>query len=99
MRTERIHITDNTINQISYDYFQRYKKTEDDFKRQMLKKILYKTIQCNLTERQRDCVLMYYFKNMKMKEIADSLGLDNSTISRHISSALRKLRHVLSFYA
>ena len=65
----------------------------------MLKRILHKAIQSELTERQRECVLMYYFQNMQMKEIAENFGLSPSTVSRHISAAQKKLRRIVAFYA
>ena len=68
-------------------------------KREMLKRILHKAIQSELTERQRECVLMYYFQNMQMKEIAENFGLSPSTVSRHISAAQKKLRRIVAFYA
>ena len=100
MKTEKIHITDKNIDKVSYDFFQRSSNLGgNNKKREMLKRILHKAIQSELTERQRECVLMYYFQNMKMKEIAESFGLSPSTVSRHISAAQKKLRHIVAFYA
>ena len=101
MKTEKIHITDKNIDKVSYDFFQRSSNLGggNNKKREMLKRILHKAIQSELTERQRECVLMYYFQNMQMKEIAENFGLSPSTVSRHISAAQKKLRHIVAFYA
>lgn len=64
-----------------------------------MKKILHKAIQNELTERQRTCIMKYYYQEMKIKDIAAELGLNNSTISRHISSATRKLRKIAQYYS
>ena len=66
--------------------------------RERMKDILHKAILSELTLRQRDCVTMYYYENMKMKDIADTLCLSKSTVSRHIKAAQNKLRNVARYY-
>lgn len=66
--------------------------------RERMKRILLRAIRHELTDRQRDCITKYYLEGMKMTEIARSLCLSKSTVSRHISSATRKLRKVASYY-
>lgn len=66
--------------------------------RERMKRILNRAIRHELTDRQRDCVVKYYLEGMKMTEIARSLDLSKSTVSRHISAATRKLRNVASYY-
>ena len=62
--------------------------------RARMKRIMIRAIKYELTDRQRDCVSMYYLEGMKMKDIADVMHLSKSTVSRHIQSAMRKLRKV-----
>ncbi|MBQ1898571.1 MAG: helix-turn-helix domain-containing protein, partial [Ruminococcus sp.] len=45
-----------------------------------------------------ECVMMYYLEGKKMKDIAALLDLSKSTVTRHIQSAMRKLRKVASYY-
>lgn len=45
-----------------------------------------------LTERQKMVIDMYYLKNLKLREMSDITGLSPSTLSRHISYALKKMR-------
>ena len=63
-----------------------------------MKRIMLRAIRHELTDRQRDCVCMYYLEGMKMKEIAEAMHLSKSTVTRHIQSAMRKLRKVASYY-
>ena len=63
-----------------------------------MKRILSRAIRHELTDRQRDCLVMYYLDGMKMKDIARSLCLSKSTVSRHISAATLKLRKVAGYY-
>lgn len=66
--------------------------------RARMKRIMMRAIRHELTDRQRECVTLYYLEGMKMKDIADALCLSKSTVSRHIQSAMRKLRKVASYY-
>lgn len=63
-----------------------------------MKKILRHALLGELTERQRRCVTDYYFNGKKEWEIACELGLNPSTVCRHIASAKRKLRRVTGYY-
>lgn len=66
--------------------------------RDRMRAILIRAIRHELTDRQRDCITMYYLEGMKMKDIAAALKLSRSTVTRHIQSAARKLRRVASYY-
>lgn len=101
MRTKVIHITDKNINQVSYDLFQCFTSieiTDNTDKRNKMKEVLHKAIQSELTDKQRMCFLLYYYKGIKMKDIALKLGLCNSTVSRHIASATKKLKNIAQYY-
>lgn len=98
MKTKIIHITENNTDQISYESFQRLSNLDDSNKRDKLKIILHKIIQNELTDKQRMCLLLHYYKGMKMKDIALKLGLCNSTVSRHIASATKKLKNIAQYY-
>lgn len=55
-------------------------------------------IQSELTDKQRMCLLLHYYEGIKMKDIALKLGLCNSTVSRHIASATKKLKNIAQYY-
>ncbi|MBQ8539459.1 MAG: sigma-70 family RNA polymerase sigma factor [Ruminococcus sp.] len=63
-----------------------------------MKHILCLALQCELTQRQRQCLELYYYENMKKYEIADALSISPSTVSRHIKAAERKLKSVAKYY-
>ncbi len=50
----------------------------------------------HLTPRQRECLELYYLRGLSQKRIAALLGIHQTTVSQHISYALKKLRQVLS---
>lgn len=92
-----IHITDNNKHKIMADsvFFQG---STNESSRERMKKILSMAVLNELTERQRICIIDYYFNGKKQKEIAENLGIDSSTVSRHIIKARDKLRHIASYY-
>jgi predicted DNA-binding protein YlxM (UPF0122 family) len=47
-----------------------------------------------LTKRQKDCVELYYAKNIRMSEIARKFGLNRSTVFRHIKRAKKRISEV-----
>ena len=51
--------------------------------------LLRRAIGNELTDRQRDCVQLYYGERLTMQEIADELHLTRGTVCKH----LQKLRH------
>lgn len=96
MRHERLFMDESSENMISFGLYQQ--KGTNNRERQHMMKILSCAMQTELTDRQRDCITMYYLNRMKMKDIAADLGLSRSTVTRHIQAATRKLRKVASYY-
>lgn len=48
-----------------------------------------------LTPRQRACVVLRYFEDMTIDQVADTLGNAPGTVKRHLHDAMRALRDVL----
>ena len=51
-----------------------------------------------LSERQQECLRLFLVDGLRQKDIADQLGLNASTVCRHIAAAKRKLLHISSYY-
>lgn len=64
---------------------------------QKMKTMIHNAMIYSLTERQRQCLTMYYFENRTIPEIADSIGLHKSTVSRHIKAASKNLKKLRAF--
>ena len=93
---EKVHLDDKNTQLISY--YLSCQGSDNRPERERMKRILVRAIRHELTDRQRECLRMYYLEGIKMKDIAKMLGLSNSTVSRHISTATRKLRKVALYY-
>lgn len=50
-----------------------------------------------LTERQRELIYLYYVEEKSMTEIAESLGLSPSTVSRTLKRGRTRLRKYLKY--
>ncbi len=69
---------------------------EKEYKK--LLRILSKIISGELTCRQQQCIIMRYYKNLTVTEIAYQLGIGKSTVSRHIKKAKFRLYKLLDYY-
>ena len=69
---------------------------EQEYKQ--LLRILTKVIAGELTERQQQCIVMRYYRNLTVTEIAVRLGIGKSTVSRHIKKARMRLYKLLDYY-
>ena len=97
MRTKLVHFNDKNTNKILFLNHLSDGTTNNENRKQM-KIILSKAIISELTEMQRTCIVEYYINNKKQKQIAIELGVNNSTVSRHIAAATKKLRNIASYY-
>ena len=63
------------------------------------RKFLRRAIGNELTDRQRDCVQLYYGERLTMQEIADELHLTRGTVCKHLQKASARLSHALQYSA
>ena len=96
MIREKLYLDDNTAPLISYYLAQRGGDNRPELSR--MRRILRRAILHELTDRQRDCLTLYYLEGMKMKDIAEAMELSKSTVSRHIKWATAKLKKIADYY-
>ncbi len=103
MITKLVHISDKNIDTISHLNSQLIEGSDETdqskLERLRLKRFLNKTMDGELTNLQRYCLTEHYLKEKKQKEIARELGVAPSTVSRHISKAVSKLKTIASYYS
>lgn len=73
-----------------------YDDNKNDIKN--MKKLMHTALTVELTEKQRYCILEYYCKQRKMKDIAAELKVSPSTVTRHIERGMKKLEKVATHY-
>ena len=62
-----------------------------------LKANLVRALNEEVTERQREVLLLYYDRRLAQKEIAALLGIDRSTVSRTMKRGEKRLRKCLRY--
>ena len=62
-----------------------------------MRRNLVRAIREELTPRQQKLLQMHYFERLSKAEIARRVGVHKSTVTRTISRAESKLKHVLSY--
>ena len=69
----------------------------DGGEHERLLRALKKVAMGELTERQRECLRLMYAEGKGVCEIADTLGVKPSTVSKHLKKARLRLRRVLGY--
>ncbi len=63
-----------------------------------LERIVRMVIKAQLTNRQRQMIILYFYENKNMVEIAKMLNVNKSTVSRTIKRAINKISEYIKFY-
>lgn len=66
--------------------------------REEYRRFLYRAIKTQLTHRQTQVILLYYFEGKNITEIAQELGLNKSTVSRTLRRSLNRLTDLARLY-
>ena len=67
-------------------------------KHRLILKIMRGIIENELTSRQREMIILYYFKKMNIPEIAETLDVNRSTVSRTISRGRRNIMEKMKYF-
>lgn len=62
--------------------------------KQELVEALLRFIQDELTERQRECIRLYFLEGRSQQEVADELGIGRRVVSQHLYGIRRNGRRV-----
>lgn len=92
-------------NRIARDFFQG--DFDEEFRRILekdiaspqskIKKIMLKAIKNELTARQSEIIMLYYFKGMNISEISKKLGITHSAVSITMKRARNRLFRILKY--
>lgn len=72
---------------------ERRKEERARFVRSKMRKVR-KIMSHNLTDRQNECLTLYYLRGYPQREVAARLGIHQTTVSQHVQYALKKLRRL-----
>ncbi len=95
MKTNKIHFTKENERYLLYN--ERFSGNDNNEKRKRMKLYLLNVMESDLTPMQKFCISEHIMKGRAQKEIARQLGLNNSTICRHIAAGKKKLKKAAEF--
>ncbi|MBR2284113.1 MAG: sigma-70 family RNA polymerase sigma factor [Ruminococcus sp.] len=72
-------------------------ETEDDTG-EKLKRILLKVMKNELTPRQKEIIVLYYFKGLNTIEIGNQLGISPQAVSAVMARARSRMFRILQYY-
>ena len=64
---------------------------------QELHAALAKALREEVTDRQRQVLFLYYVQGLNMRQIAEALGVERSTISRTLKRGEERIRHRMRY--
>ena len=62
-----------------------------------VQKLLRLAVEQELTDRQKECVRLYFYENLTEKQIGQRLGVGKSTVCRHLQKAKARLYRALKY--
>ena len=71
---------------------------DEDEPARKLRRIMLKVINNELTPRQKEIIMLYYFKDMDTVAIGETLGITPQAVSQLMSRARIKMFRVLQYY-
>ena len=85
---------DSNINAL----FSDENETDKYSKRANVKRVLLRVIENELTERQKQIINLYYFKNMNIVSIAEKLGVSPASVSITMKRARNTIIKYMQYY-
>ncbi|MCM1330395.1 MAG: sigma-70 family RNA polymerase sigma factor [Ruminococcus sp.] len=64
----------------------------------LILKVLRNVVENEISPRQRQVIILYYFQKMNISEIACELGVNKSTVSRTVSRGRRNIMERLKYF-
>lgn len=76
----------------------KQKEVLNDDSSRIIKKALKKIIEEQLSEKQKEYIVLYYFKELDMATIAEMCEVNISTVSRTINRARQNIFKYMKYY-
>ncbi len=99
MMHKRVHFSEGNEDKKMFELINELNNnsTNTDLRRCALRAIR-NVIENDLTSRQKEVIMLYYYEKHKMPEIAQMLDVNISTVSRTIKRARTRMFSVLRYY-
>ena len=89
MSRSTLELTDLIGDKVAFGAYKEERLGDNSRSLEKMRQYMYSVIRTELTEQQRKCIMILITEGKKQKEIAAELGLNQSTVSRHLAAARR----------
>lgn len=90
---------DNTFGLVDLAVYTRLMAEDNSKQINRLKRNLTHALRQDITQRQREYMMLYYGKGMSMEAIAQQFGVNKSTVSRTLKRGRQRLYRCLRYGA
>ena len=90
---------DNTFGLVDLAVYTQLMADDNRDQMNRLKRNLTHALRQDITQRQRECMMLYYGRGMSMEAIAKELGVNKSTVSRTLKRGRQRLYRCLRYGA
>ncbi len=90
---------DNTFGMVDLAIYTDLMAQDNKDQINRLKRNLTHALRQDITERQREYMILYYGRNMSMEAIAQQFGVNKSTVSRTLKRGRQRLYRCLRYGA
>ncbi len=90
MRTRKYLLSEKIEQYAAYHAYTISAQKSDKLRR--MDELLKKAIKYELTERQKKCIMYYYYESKNVEEIAKILSIRPTTVYKHLSKARTALK-------
>ena len=90
---------DNTFGMVDLAVYTELMAQDNKEQMNRLKRNLTHALRQDITQRQREYMMLYYGKGMSMEAIAQQLGVNKSTVSRTLKRGRQRLYRCLRYGA
>ena len=90
---------DNTFGMVDLAVYTELMAQDNKEQMNRLKRNLTHALRQDITQRQREYMILYYGHNMSMEAIAQQMGVNKSTVSRTLKRGRQRLYRCLRYGA
>lgn len=98
MKIKSLSMDSFTETMASIRHYNDADNGSEDIRHRKMVCLLRNIVKEELTERQKQCIFLYYGEKMKMKDIAGEMGICISSVSRHIKRAQIRIKRTMKYY-
>lgn len=89
---------DNIVDsQVSLRNYENQVGSDNSQNLKAINKLISRVIDEKLTEKQKFVIQLYFFQGQKITEIANTIGVNKSTVSRVLSAAQRRIKDYVEY--